>query len=51
MFDQHRAPHAMDLVREKERVRPAILRSCGILALYAVVLILLTRRSLAKRLG
>lgn len=29
---------------------PDILRSCGILALYAVVLILLTRRSLAKRL-
>lgn len=29
---------------------PDILRSCGILALYAIVLILLTRRSLAKRL-
>jgi ABC-2 type transport system permease protein len=30
---------------------PDILRSCGILALYAIVLIVLTRRSLAKRLG
>ena len=29
---------------------PSILRSCAILALYATVLILLTRRSLAKRL-
>lgn len=30
---------------------PDILRSCGILALYAIVLVVLTRRSLAKRLG
>jgi ABC-2 type transport system permease protein len=30
---------------------PDILRSCGILSLYAIVLIVLTRRSLAKRLG
>lgn len=30
---------------------PDILRSCSILALYAIVLIVLTRRSLAKRLG